>query len=65
MFIWNLKYLRNNFNLGLVLVMLSKSLLVTPMAMISRPIAGIRGKTLIINLPGSSKGAKVRVKDYT
>jgi len=39
--------------------MLSKSLGVTPMAMISRPVAGIRKKTLIINLPGSSKGAKV------
>lgn len=27
-------------------------------AMLSRSIAGIRGKTLIINLPGSTKGAK-------
>ncbi len=27
-------------------------------AMLSRAIAGIRGKTLIVNLPGSSKGAK-------
>jgi len=25
--------------------------------MLSRPAAGIRGKTLIINLPGSPKGA--------
>ncbi len=30
----------------------------SPRAMLSRGIAGIRGKTLIINLPGSSKGAK-------
>jgi molybdopterin biosynthesis enzyme MoaB len=26
--------------------------------MLSRGIAGIRGKTLVVNLPGSSKGAK-------
>lgn len=30
----------------------------TKKAMLSRAIAGIRGKTLIINLPGSSRGAK-------
>lgn len=30
----------------------------TPRAMLSRGIAGIRGRTLIINLPGSPKGAK-------
>lgn len=30
----------------------------TKRAMLSRGIAGIRGKTLIINLPGSSRGAK-------
>lgn len=30
----------------------------TPMAMLSRGIAGIRGKTLIVNLPGSPKGAQ-------
>lgn len=34
-----------------------KSLAITPKAMLSRSIAGIRGKTLIINLPGSPKGA--------
>ena len=28
----------------------------TPMAMLSRGIVGIRGKTLIINLPGSPRG---------
>jgi molybdenum cofactor synthesis domain-containing protein len=30
----------------------------TPHAMISRAVAGIRGRCLIINLPGSPKGAK-------
>ena len=30
---------------------------ITPHAMISRAVAGIRGKCLIINLPGSPKGA--------
>jgi len=30
----------------------------TPYAMLSRGIAGVRGKTIIVNLPGSSRGAK-------
>lgn len=30
----------------------------TKRAMLSRGVAGIRGKTLIVNLPGSSRGAK-------
>ena len=29
----------------------------TPMAILSRGVAGIRGRTLILNLPGSMKGA--------
>ena len=30
---------------------------ITPLAYLSRSVAGIRGKTLIVNLPGSPKGA--------
>ena len=42
---------------GICEVMRMKSLQITSRAMLSRSIAGIRGKTLIINLPGSPKGA--------
>lgn len=42
---------------GLAETMRSQSLKKTPHAMLSRAIAGIRGQTLIINLPGSPKGA--------
>jgi molybdopterin adenylyltransferase len=30
----------------------------TPMAALSRSLAGVRGRTLIVNLPGSVRGAK-------
>lgn len=42
---------------GLVEAMRTESLKKTPHAMLSRAIAGIRGHTLIVNLPGSPKGA--------
>lgn len=42
---------------GLAEAMRSASLKITPHAMLSRSVAGIRGKTLIVNLPGSPKGA--------
>ena len=42
---------------GLVHAMMAGSLNVTPMAMLSRLVCGIRGKTLIVNLPGNTKGA--------
>jgi molybdopterin biosynthesis enzyme MoaB len=38
--------------------MRSKTLQFTPMAMISRSVAGIRSNTLIITLPGSTKAVK-------
>lgn len=43
---------------GLVFAMLRDSLTVTPHAMLSRMVAGIRNRTLIINLPGSPKAAR-------
>lgn len=42
---------------GLAEAMRAASLKITPHAMLSRVVAGMRGKTLIINLPGSPKGA--------
>lgn len=42
---------------GLAEIMRAESLKKTPHAMLSRAVVGIRRKTLIINLPGSPKGA--------
>ena len=42
---------------GLAETMRAESLKKTPHAMLSRAVAGIRGRTLIVNLPGSPKGA--------
>lgn len=43
---------------GIAEAMRAESLKKTPMAMISRATAGIRGRTLIVNLPGSPKGVR-------
>jgi molybdenum cofactor synthesis domain-containing protein len=43
---------------GLVFAMLQVGLQKTPHAMLSRATAGIRGRTLIVNLPGSPKGVR-------
>lgn len=43
---------------GLVFAMLRESMNVTAHAMLSRAVAGIRGRTLIVNLPGSPKAAR-------
>jgi molybdenum cofactor synthesis domain-containing protein len=42
---------------GLAEAMRAASLALTPMAMLSRATAGVRGRTLIVNLPGSPKAA--------
>ena len=43
---------------GIADLMRLESLKVTPRAALSRAVAGIRGSTLIINLPGSVKGVR-------
>lgn len=43
---------------GIAEVMRAKSLEKTSRAMLSRAVAGMRGRTLIINLPGSPKGVR-------
>ncbi len=43
---------------GLAEAMRSETLKKTPTAMLSRGVCGIRGNTLIINLPGSPNGVK-------
>jgi len=42
---------------GLAEAIRAASLKVTPHAMLSRAVAGLHGRTLILNLPGSPKGA--------
>ena len=42
---------------GIAEAMRAASLAVTPMAMLSRGVAGVRGTVLVINLPGSPKAA--------
>jgi molybdenum cofactor synthesis domain-containing protein len=43
---------------GLVEAMRAASLRITPHAMLSRAVAGIRGVTLVVNLPGSPKAVR-------
>ena len=43
---------------GFAEVMRAEGLKKTPLAMLSRAVAGIRGKTLIINLPGSPRAVE-------
>ena len=43
---------------GIEIAMVCHSLKYTPHAMISRAVAGVRGKTLVVNLPGSVKAVR-------
>ena len=43
---------------GMAEAMRAESLKITPHAMISRAVCGLKGSTLVINLPGSPKGAR-------
>lgn len=43
---------------GMAEAMRAESLKVTPHAMISRAVCGMKGATLVVNLPGSPKGAR-------
>lgn len=43
---------------GMAEAMRSKSLQKTPHAMLSRAVVGVRGQTMVVNLPGSPKAAR-------
>ncbi|HZS03478.1 MAG TPA: MogA/MoaB family molybdenum cofactor biosynthesis protein [Blastocatellia bacterium] len=43
---------------GVAELMRAESLKITPLAALSRSVCGIRGRTLIVNLPGSVRGAR-------
>lgn len=42
---------------GLVVLMVSEGIKASPVAALSRPVAGTLGRSLVVNLPGSPKGA--------
>ena len=43
---------------GIAEAMRAASIAIVPTAMLSRAVAGVRGRTLIVNLPGSERGAR-------
>ena len=47
---------------GIAAFLMSKGMESTPYAILSRGVSGIRGSTLIVNLPGSFKGAIASVE---
>lgn len=47
---------------GIAQAMRAAGLASTPMAMLSRGVAGVRGRTLIVNLPGSERGASENLR---
>jgi gephyrin len=46
---------------GLVHLILSSSIQATPLASLSRPVAGTIGSTLVVTLPGSPKAVKENI----
>jgi molybdopterin adenylyltransferase len=50
---------------GLAELMRAESLKITPLAALSRSVCGARGRTLIINLPGSVRGARENLAAIT
>lgn len=50
---------------GIAEAMRTAALAVTPMGMLSRAVAGVRGGTLVVNLPGSPKGARENLAAVT
>jgi molybdopterin adenylyltransferase len=44
---------------GIAEALRSRSLAETPMAMLSRGTAGLKGRTIIVNFPGSAKAARL------
>ena len=49
---------------GIAEVMRAESLKKVKTAMLSRGVAGIRGSTIIVNLPGSPKGVKENLTTF-
>lgn len=50
---------------GLAELMRAESLKITPLAALSRAVCGTRGRTLILNLPGSVRGARENLAAVT
>lgn len=49
---------------GLEYALISESLKITEMSMLSRPVCGIRDKSLILNFPGNMKTQKMNAIVY-
>lgn len=47
---------------GIAEAMRAASVAIVPTAMLSRAVAGVRGRTLILNLPGSERGARENIE---
>lgn len=47
---------------GIPIAMINESLKITPFAVLARPIAGVRKRTVVVSLPGSPKGARENLR---